>query len=182
MSKQILFAAFWLGLTMLSAPAIAGDPPTGSQGSERLRFVPVASKAEFSRYLYEHPEFPLHKLRREAVENFVDSLVFTPRGIGSYSYLGLSPRLSVGEIRNVLRVIGAEDTLTSIPTLAHAQSGEDRGEVAIAMSNVCDSANSPWCETGGGKTKTDSVCATDWDGKSECEFAVGDICPSSCRK
>lgn len=182
MSKQVLSAAFWLALATLSAPAIAGDLPTGSQGTERFGFVPVASKAEFSRYLHEHPEFPLHKLPRDAVENFVDSLVFTPRGIGSYSYLGLSPRLGVGEIRKVLRVIGAEDTLSSIPTLVQAQSGEDRGEVAMAISNVCDSANSPWCETGAGKTKTDSVCATDWDGKSDCEFAIGDICPSSCGK
>ncbi|MBN7136817.1 hypothetical protein A7A76_18905 [Lysobacter enzymogenes] len=179
--KQVLFLVC-VALATSTAPAkAAGGHPAKVQGAEAGVDRSVRSKEEFAQFLSAHPNFALHKLPSAAVENFVESLVFTPSGIGSYSYLGLSVYLTVDEIRQVLRVIGAEHTIGAIPTIGQAKSFGGRGGT-VAMSDVCEDPNSPLCEAGGGKTKTDSVCAADWGAEYKCERSFGDLCPASCGK
>jgi len=181
MDKRV-FLSVCVGLAMAFVSVRAAGGPLVDPETQHAQVRPVQSKAEFSRYLSAHPDFALHKLPPEAVENFVESLVFTPRGIGSYSYLGLSVFLTEDEIRQVLRVIGAEETIGAIPTIAQTKSFGGRGG-AVVMSDVCEDPNSPLCQSGSGKAITDSVCSSSWPGEPEkCGFSVGDICPSTCGK
>ena len=182
---RIVFACcvFVTSTSAVSAPRdIASGSSDGqwSQAQVREGDVNIASKAALLEYMSRNSDSPLNKLPPLVLQNFIDSLVFTPKGLGSYSYLGLSPHLTAYEIARVLSLFGAQETVANIPTLQFAPARQ--GLAVSPMSDVCEDPNSPMCEAGGGKTKTDYVCSNDGGDTYSCNYSFGDICASSCGK
>ncbi|MBX9402364.1 hypothetical protein K4L06_13700 [Lysobacter sp. BMK333-48F3] len=151
-----------------------------AQASINAATAQVRSKAALIQYVSSNSNSPLRKLPPLVLQNFVDSVVFTPRGVGSYSYLGLSSHLSTTEVYQVLALIGAQHTISSIPGLKVASPAE--ALIVRPMSDVCEDPNSPMCQVNGGKAKTDYVCSIDWGTEYNCNFSFGDICASNCGK
>lgn len=131
------------------------------------------------RYLSRTPEAPLNKLPDSAKRNFINSLLFTGKGLASYSYLPLADHLSATEIYQTLSLFGAQSSTGVIPKLK-ANTSVERSIMVRPMSDFCETPDSPLCETGGG-TKTDYICSSDpWDNKYSCTYSFGDICTKSC--
>lgn len=177
-------ACFFLMASTSSASAAHTDSRAlrrgGAQASLYAATAPIRSKVALIQYMSNDSDSPLRKLPPIVLQNFVDSLVFTPKGVGSYSYLGLSSYLSAAEIYQVLSLVGAQHTIASIPTLRIASPAE--ALLVHPMSDVCEDPNSPMCQVNGGKAKTDYVCSIDWGTEYSCNFSFGDICASSCGK
>ena len=184
MRPGLIASACFLLLASTSAAAAHTDSRALRRGSAQASIYAAAaqvrSKAALVQHVSSHSDSPLRKLPPLVLQNFVDSLVFTPSGIGSYSYLGLSSHLSAAEIYQVLSLIGAQHTIANIPTLRVASPGE--ALVVLPMSDVCEDPSSPMCQVNGGKAKTDYVCSIDWGTEYSCNYSFGDVCASSCGK
>lgn len=174
-------------LLLISTSAAASPRDTTNAGAQRqwpldqARPIEtrIASKTAWLEHIARNSDFPLNKRPPLVLRNFVDSLAFTPKGLGSYSYLGLSLHLTTSEIHQVLSVFGAQETITAIANL-RVSSAEHALAVRPA-SDVCEEPDSPLCQVGGGRSKTDHVCSNDGGGYG-CNYSFGDICASSCGK
>ncbi|UOF13577.1 hypothetical protein IEQ11_17745 [Lysobacter capsici] len=141
--------------------------------------APIKSRQQLQRYLSRTPEAPLHKLPDSAKRNFINSLIFTGKGLGSYSYLPLADHLSATEIYQTLSLFGVQSSTGVIPKLK-AHTTVERSIMARPTSDFCETPDSPLCQAGGG-TKTDYICSSDpWDDKYSCTYSFGDICTKSC--
>ena len=177
------YCIFVTSTSAVSAPrdiASGGADSQWSQAQVRGGDVNIVSKAALLEYMSRNSDSPLNKLPPLVLQNFIDSLVFTQKGLGSYSYLGLSPHLTAYEIARVLSLFGAQETVANIPVLQFAPA--EQGLAISPMSDVCEDPNSPMCEAGGGKTKTDYICSNDGGDTYSCNYSFGDICASSCGK
>lgn len=132
--------------------------------------APIKSRQQLQQHLAMTPDSPLYKLTPYARGNFVNSLVFTSRGLGSYSYVDLSG-LSVSEAYAILSLIGAQSTIASVPGLKAESSLDqaisDRADIQ-AKSGVFPAA----------KPK-DQTCyvGPEWSG---CGHRLGTTCMDGC--
>lgn len=121
----------------------------------------IHSQSDLKHYLSTTHDSVLHTLPAHARQEFIDSLVFTPRGLGSYSYVPLKS-LSVTEIHRILSLFGVQTSIESIPGL-HAI--DDAEQLMLRPMNRSSKPNSQ-CYMG--------------DKKTYCRVTPGSICPVTC--
>lgn len=142
----------------------------------------VRSKADLERYLAHTPTAPLNRLPSQIKHGFIEHLVFTKAGLGSYSYAGLKDYLSASEIYQTLSLFGVQKSIGEIPGL-QARNETEKMIASLSFEN-CDQMGpegSPTCP--GKDTKPDNVCADDGLGDGyKCQYSFGDICTSACGK
>lgn len=122
----------------------------------------IRSRHELNQFLTANHASPLHAMSSSAREQFFDSLVFTDRGLGSYSYEPLVSSLSVTEIHRILSLFGVQSSMEAIPGL-HASNGAER-----LMLRAMERHARPNSQCYMGEKKT------------YCRATRGSICPSSC--
>ena len=86
--------------------------------------APIHSKAELDRYLVRNPDSPIHGLGDADKQSFLSSLVFSGRGLASYSYLELEGR-PASEVYRILALFGLQSESGSIRR-RRSLSAEDR--------------------------------------------------------
>lgn len=121
----------------------------------------IRSQGDLQRYLQTTPDSSLHRLPASARQMFIDSLVFTPRGLGSYSYLPLQT-LSVTEIHQILSLFGVQTSLEAIPGLRARTAAE---HLMLRPMSRPGRPNSQ-CYMG--------------DKGTYCRVTQGSVCPTSC--
>ena len=152
---RIVFACcvFVTSTSAVSAPRDIDSGSSDGQWSQtqvREGDVNIASKAALLEYMPRNSDSLLNKLPPLVLQHFIGSLVFTPKGLGSYSYLGLSPHLTAYAIARGLSLLGAQETDAHIATPQFAHAGRGRaGSPRGAGSEVPNSASLESC---GGRT------------------------------
>lgn len=122
--KLIKSTLLALAIITAFAPMIdvqAADGPrrnreiTTADSSRELAFLlaPIKTKADLDRYLEElrqNPEArtPLNALSPAARDRFLNSLVFTERGLGGFYFADLEAQLTASQIYRVLSLFGAQ--------------------------------------------------------------------------
>ncbi|WP_139120007.1 hypothetical protein [Xanthomonas graminis] len=96
------------------------------QQEVELATAPVKSKEKFSLYFSATPSSVFFKLPVSVQDSFRKSLVFTEKGLASYSYASLSDYLSVQQIYELLSIFGAQKTISSIPGIVAKTSIEKK--------------------------------------------------------
>lgn len=122
----------------------------------------ISSRHQVNQFLTTNHASPLHALSSSAREQFLGSLVFTDRGLGSYSYEPLVSNLSVTEIHRILSLFGVQSSMEAIPGL-HAANATER-----LMLRPMERHARPNSQCYMGEKKT------------YCRATRGSICPSSC--
>jgi len=102
-------------ITALASPseshATRFDLAQAPVGSERLQ-TPLRSRHQLDAYLRTSPQSPLHNLGPAKMKAFVNSLVFTSKGVGSYSYTDLAG-LPSAEAQGILGLFGLQDDIVA---------------------------------------------------------------------
>lgn len=129
--------------------------PTGNEVSG----APIRSAEELGTYLQTTPKSPLNYLPPGARQHFLDGLVFSDSGLGSFRYTELES-LPATKIYQILSLFGAERT-TSMVTKDRVGSVSDGGSLQRAPS---------------GNDHEGYYCAS----RATCVVATGAICMSSC--
>ena len=94
------------------AAEIAAD-----QASIDLAVAPLRSMKDVRSHLRSTPNSPLFALPPVLRKQFIESLVFTGHGLGSYSFVPLSKGLSVSDAYKLLALFGAQSSIAFIPGL-----------------------------------------------------------------
>lgn len=111
-----------LMLGLLSSTAMATvsasdyTPHIGSPSAqEELDAIgaPITTRSQLDAYLAVTPDSPIHRLGDEKMDSFLRSLVFVPRGVGSYSTVELEG-LSSTEVYRILALFGLQSTVGSV--------------------------------------------------------------------
>lgn len=169
---KLLVYAVAMGLTISLSPIhatqrdlAAGQPLTVSEVVEEISLqqaeidaavAPIKSRNDLARYLRVNPESPINKLPSDVRNRFLSKLVFTKRGLGSYSYLGLSGHLSVTEMYGVMSLFGQQRSVHRIPKLApkngveesmlFAQMGSNpKPNMACIVDGQSPDGDTSWC-------------------------------------
>ncbi|MFB9112630.1 hypothetical protein QSH39_009635 [Xanthomonas arboricola pv. corylina] len=75
----------------------------------------IRSSKQFEAYLAATPSSVAFKLPPSVLNNFRRSMVFTERGLASFSYDGLTDYLNTKELYELLSMFGVPRTISSIP-------------------------------------------------------------------
>jgi hypothetical protein len=126
--------------------------------------APIQSRADLQRHLRSGIDSPLAKLAPRAKKAFLDSLVFTPRGLGSYSYLPLV-QLPMRDRYRVLALFGLQSDAARIPGSAPTS------EVERHMLDVAPMIQHDW----GNK-----ICVIYSEDSMICESQYGAACSRAC--
>lgn len=121
---------------------------------------PIQSAADLETYLRTTSSSPLDRLSAAARQRFLDSLVFSKNGLGSYQYTELEA-LTATEAHDILSLFGAERT-TSLITGARITTESDKA-VMQAAPGVRADHEGYWCSS-----------------PSTCTKLSNNICMSSC--
>ncbi|WP_159016679.1 hypothetical protein [Cognatiluteimonas profundi] len=128
--KSFVLSAALLGI--ISAPTMASKltQPAGSNNDALLerqlidrdlasRTAPIHSQADARRYIASNAgrKTPFTALSRGAQERFLQSLVFTTKGLASFEYADLSAELTATQVYKLLALFGAQDSTHFIPNL-----------------------------------------------------------------
>jgi hypothetical protein len=102
-------AAFYLAMLAFVVPTAYADvDKSGVLDTSVARESVVRSRADLERYLGSHPASPINRLPPERRAAFLKSLVFTPKGLGSYSFRALNGS-NQSQVRGVLSVFGLNE-------------------------------------------------------------------------
>ncbi|GMV32155.1 MAG: hypothetical protein AMXMBFR59_42800 [Rhodanobacteraceae bacterium] len=88
-----------------------------AQRSE-IALAPVRSMAELLSYLRAHKTSPFDALSARSRKLFIESLVFTDQGLGSYRYRELEAELSPRQAFELLSLFGAQRTVGQLQFLS----------------------------------------------------------------
>lgn len=80
-----------------------------------LAVAQIRSVKQFNAYLASAPSSVAFKLPPSVLKGFTRSMVFTEKGLASYSYNGLTDYLSTKEIYELLSLFGVQKTISAIP-------------------------------------------------------------------
>lgn len=147
-----------LALCLVPLSAIATD--VGAEAARwqqqeiDLAIAPIKSLADLEHHLTTAIDSPLAKLTPDARKEFIESLVFTSKGLGSYSWRPLAATLSVTDTWRVLSLFGLQSTTSDVPGPAATSDVEHHMLEAAPMiqhdwgNKICV-VQSPnvWCET-----------------------------------
>jgi len=126
-----VIVAFAPAITVQAADRERGDRVNKERGQE-LAFLlaPIKSKEDLDRYLEElrqNPEArsPLNLLSPAARDRFLNSLVFTERGLGGYYYGDLQAQLTASQAYRLLSLFGAQHTTPLLSGLRIESRGDE---------------------------------------------------------
>lgn len=126
MRKALLLP--WLVLSVVgpnaaaqsNAPVAIGEtanPAAQEQREVRRNAISLArirSAADLDSYLRTHETSPLDALSEPSRKRFLESLVFTDQGLGSYRYRELEAELSPRQAFELLSLFGAQKTVAQL--------------------------------------------------------------------
>lgn len=121
---------------------------------------PIHSAADLDAYLRTTSSSPLDRLSSAARQRFLDSLVFSENGLGSYQYTELEA-LAATEAHEILSLFGAERTISLI-TRARITTESDKAVMQLAPALLPDHEGY-WCSA-----------------RATCTKLAGNICMSGC--
>lgn len=150
--------------------AVVGEPKM-TNGQIDLATAPIASREQLQAHLASTPTSPINKLSPSAQFNFLNSLVFTQRGLASYSYIDLAG-LPVTDAYSILSLFGAQSTISLIPHL-QVDSALDQSILDRAESESTSGFVHPMAKP------KDQVCLVGPDG-SGCASKYGSLCMDGC--
>lgn len=114
----------------------------------------IQSARDLETHLQTTPDSPLNRMSPDARQRFVDSLVFTDRGLASYRYVELQS-LSTTDVFEILNLFGVERTA---PTISKETAPSNFSEI------IGDGDREGyWCSS-----------------HATCSVASGSICTSNC--
>lgn len=152
-------------VTMLYSVSLEAAPPSDQSMIERRALIleTVKNQAEIQSFedLQAHlkdPHSPIHKLSSLSKQEFLDSIVFTKKGLGSLSY-GPLLELSNGDIYRIAKLLGVQFELTIVNPKVM-----DKGDRSTFELLACDG---------------DTDCIGDND-KKVCVQSGGEDGPTSC--
>ena len=132
-----------------------------------LLIAPIRSSAELDLYLAQHRNSPLHQLRPDLRQRFIESFVFTKKGLASYSYLPLE-RLSVTEAYRLLSLFGVQSSIGGIRGLRATNASE---RTILEASSTSIAANPDW---------KDGICVIHGPAPGICHDRHGSNCSRAC--
>lgn len=131
--------------------------------------APLKSLADVDLHLRDVPATPLLALNEDQRRRFVNSLVFTDKGLASYSWLSLT-ELSIVDRYRILALFGAQNDLTKLPYMPVKSEAE---ESMIFLASLQDGLS---------MTQRNSVCWVREPNVVRCEYEYGANCdPNACR-
>jgi hypothetical protein len=92
-----------------SSPSIASkiESTLAAEDADGSRAA-IRSRGQLDKHLRTAPKSPLYKLGAARMKSFVASLVFTEKGLGSYSFVDLEG-MPVSDVRGILGLFGLQD-------------------------------------------------------------------------
>ena len=153
-ARRLVFAV------ILALSACATDQGQEAVGDDQS--VPqILSANDLDSYLRTTPSSPLDRLPAEAKQRFIDSLIFTENGLGSFAYSELET-LSATEIYQILSLFGAERT-TSMITKTRASGDSNKPTTQLNEPAPEGDYRDYWCSS-----------------RATCSPALSHICMASC--
>lgn len=136
-----LFTSFFAAIVVSSVSIVSDvnandtDARVAREVEERelaSKLAEVKSKEDLAEYVRKMPEdSALHALSDGGRERFLRSLLFTDRGLASFSYADLQAELTASQIYSVLTIFGAQHSTHAIKGLRIATDA-DRAVVSAA--------------------------------------------------
>ena len=107
-------------ITIIS-PALVAQSSSNANNFENYAIIdaataPIRSQDDLRNHLAAMPSSPIYKLTPHSRAIFLSSLVFTNRGLASYSYVSLAG-ISVSDAYQILMLFGAQGTIGDVPNL-----------------------------------------------------------------
>jgi hypothetical protein len=152
---------------MLAAATGCGNADGSLDSSEQV--APIQSAEELSAYLDSTSESPLNRLSEPARERFIDSLVFSDNGLGSYRFDDLEAELSATQVYQVLSLFGVEYTT---PLLQGARVSTEVDKAIMSVRRLPG--------TGGDLTLAEDHKGYKCSGPGSCYTDLNSICTSNC--
>lgn len=124
MKRYALFTVM-LACTFVANAAESASPSDAQMNQRILDQIaaPITSQAALDSYLRQLPAgSPLKALSQRARTDFLDSLVFTDRGLASYRYVPLQ-QIDLADAYRILALFGVQSSLAVAPSV-HAASEE----------------------------------------------------------
>jgi hypothetical protein len=117
---MLLSSLLFLAAVVPAAQATdtSADVARWQQQEVDLAMAPIKSRADLDHHLRTVADSPLTRLPSAARQAFIDSLVFTPKGLGSYAWGPLAASLDVTETWRVLSLFGLQSTTGNVPGAA----------------------------------------------------------------
>jgi hypothetical protein len=126
--------------------------------------APIRSAIGLASYLGENPSSPLNRMSAESKRSFVESLVFSEKGLASYRYAELRAELTPVEIEKVLGLFGEDGNAVLTPTPGSVSSYDGILEPGTTM------------DPGGSADHEGYKC----ESAGTCVKATNYICTSNC--
>ena len=139
------------------------------QASIDLAIAPLRSMKDVRIHLRSTPASPLLALAPTQRREFINSLVFTQDGLGSYSYEALAHGPSVSEVYKVLALFGAQSEIAAIPGLPSPQNDIEVRMMQASLPSPMASA--PWGVNG--------ICVINGP-NGICVHRHGSLCSRAC--
>lgn len=114
---------------LAEAAEVVAKKELDSRASETF-LAPIRSQAELETYLGQRKTSPFNALSPRSLKLFLDSLVFTEKGLASYRYKELEAELSPRQAVELLSLFGAQKTVSSLD-FAQASAAEKEAVAKI---------------------------------------------------
>ena len=166
-----------IGISLLSVGGVQANEVVDSSVTAEQADVATAlitSTDQLGNHLATTPSSPLYKLHPAARSHFVASLVFTPLGLGSFSYEDLAG-LSVADAYRVLSLFGAQSTLSSIPGLTESTDLDRTIAAKAQISRNASGVVGPLADP-----RSNKVCVMGPEGANKCVSEYGHHCTDGC--
>ncbi|MGW8340507.1 hypothetical protein ACWGY7_20630 [Xanthomonas axonopodis pv. khayae] len=131
-----------------------------------LATAQIRSSKQFEAYLAATPSSVAFKLPPSVLNKFRRSMVFTERGLASFSYDGLTDYLNTKELYELLSIFGVQRNISSIPGVV----GKNEIERKIIEANDSGLDINP---------RQNSYCLIN-QGSSSCKPEYKSICSQAC--
>lgn len=120
--KRLASLLFLIGPACFAQTLESGNSnPTESQIDQRILdqiAAPITSRAALDGYVRRlPPESPLLKLPADLRKEFLDSLVFTERGLASYRYVPLQ-KIDMADAYRILALFGVQASISVAPAMS----------------------------------------------------------------
>ncbi|MBD4194327.1 hypothetical protein GUH50_18995 [Xanthomonas citri pv. citri] len=161
-----------LGVLVGSSAGAGAAPPSSDgellksssilQEEVDLATARIRSSKQFEAYLAATPSSVAFKLPPSVLSKFRRSMVFTERGLASFSYDGLIDYLNTKELYELLGLFGVQRTISSIPGIV----GKNEIERKIIEVNDIN-------------PRQDSYCLIN-QGSNSCKYEYKSMCSQAC--
>jgi len=115
----------------VAAKEVSLDGYPSVEAAMDARLAPIHSKSQLDAYLAVTPDSPIHTMGESKMKSFLDSLVFSPAGLGSYSVVELEGMAS-SDIYAILALFGLQSDASSIAHRSVASEADRYVEAVLA--------------------------------------------------